>query len=49
MNNFKNNHRRSRFKPNGDKILEKEMEMAIKIMVILIPSDFVRKNPGRNN
>ena len=35
MNNFKNNNRRTRFKPNGDGVLE-EMEMGTSPTVILV-------------
>ena len=50
MNNFKNNHRRSRFKPNGDRNFRKRNGNGHKNNGNFnTSSDFVRKNPGRNN
>ena len=50
MNNFKNNHRRNRFKPNGDRNFRKRNVNGHKNNGNFNTSlDFVRKNPGRNN
>ena len=50
MNNFKNNHRRGRFKHNGDRNFRKRNENGHKISGEFNNSlDFRRKNPGRNN
>ena len=50
MNNFKNNHRRGRFKHNGDRNFRKRNGNGHKISGEFNNSlDFRRKNPGRNN
>ena len=50
MNNFKNNHRRSRFKLNSDRNFRKRNGNGHKNNGNYnTSSDFVRKNPGRNN
>ena len=50
MNNFKNNHRRNRFKSNGDRSFRKRNGNGHKINGEFNNSlDFKRKNPGRNN
>ena len=50
MNNFRNNHRRGRFKHNGDRNFRKRNENGHKISGEFNNSlDFRRKNPGRNN
>ena len=50
MNNFKNHHRRGRFKHNGERNFRKRNENGHKISGEFNNSlDFRRKNPGRNN
>tara|TARA_Y100000996_G_scaffold186498_1_gene145757 strand:- start:22 stop:408 length:387 start_codon:yes stop_codon:yes gene_type:complete len=50
MNNFKNNHRRNRYKPNGDRTFRKRNGNGHKINGEFNNNlDFKRKNPGRNN
>ena len=50
MNNYKNNFRRSRFKPNGDRNFRKRNGNGHKINGEFNNNlDFKRKNPGRNN
>ena len=50
MNNFKNNHRRNRFKSNGDRSFRKRNGNGHKINGDFNNNlDFKRKNPGRNN
>ena len=50
MNNFKNNHRRNRFKSNGDRGFRKRNGNGHKINGEFNNNlDFKRKNPGRNN
>tara|TARA_Y100000590_G_scaffold216821_1_gene245592 strand:- start:354 stop:740 length:387 start_codon:yes stop_codon:yes gene_type:complete len=50
MNNFRNNHRRGRFKHNGDRNFRKRNGNGHKISGEFNNSlDFRRKNPGRNN
>ncbi len=50
MNNFKNNHRRHRYKPNGDRSFRKRNGNGHKINGEFNNNlDFKRKNPGRNN
>ena len=50
MNNYKNNFRRNRFKPNGDRHFRKRNGNGSKINGEFNNSlDFKRKNPGRNN
>ncbi len=50
MNNYKNNHRRSRFKSNGDRIFRKRNGNGQKIHGEFNNGlDFKRKSPGRNN
>ena len=50
MNNFKNNHRRSRYKPNNDRGFRKRNGNGHKSNGnYSTNSEFVRKNPGRNN
>ena len=50
MNNFKNNYRRGRFKPSGDRNFRKRNGNGHKINGEFNNSlDFKRKNPGRNN
>ena len=48
MNNYKNNFRRSRFKPNGDRNFRKRNGHKIN-GEFNNNLDFKRKNPGRNN
>ena len=50
MNNFKNNHRRNRYKSNGDRSFRKRNGNGHKINGEFNNNlDFKRKNPGRNN
>ena len=50
MNNFKNNHRRYRFKPSGDRNFRKRNGNGQKINGEFSNNlDFKRRNPGRNN
>ena len=50
MNNFKNNYRRSRYKPSGDRNFRKRNGNGHKINGEFNNNlDFKRKNPGRNN
>ena len=50
MNNYKNNHRRGRFKSNGERNFRKRNENGHKISGEFNNSlDFRRKYPGRNN
>ena len=50
MNNFKNNHRRNRFRSNGDRNFKKRNGGGHKLNVDFNNnSEFKRKNPGRNN
>tara|TARA_B100001029_G_C14937439_1_gene381251 strand:+ start:350 stop:736 length:387 start_codon:yes stop_codon:yes gene_type:complete len=50
MNNYKNNHRRGRFKSNGERNFRKRNENGHKISGEFNNGlDFRRKNPGRNN
>ena len=50
MNNFKNNFRRNRFKPSGDRNFRKRNGNGHKINGEFNNNlDFKRKNPGRNN
>ena len=50
MNNFKNNHRRNRYKSNGDRSFRKGNGNGHKINGEFNNNlDFKRKNPGRNN
>ena len=50
MNNFKNNHRRNRFKSNGDRSFRKRNGNGHKVNGEFNSNlDFKRKNPGRNN
>ena len=50
MNNFKNNHRRNRFKSNGDRSFRKRNGNGHKVNGEFNNNlDFKRKNPGRNN
>ncbi len=49
MNNFKNNHRRNRFKSNSDRNFRKRNGNGHKINGEYNNSDFKRKNPGKHN
>tara|TARA_B100000131_G_scaffold319778_1_gene366370 strand:- start:515 stop:880 length:366 start_codon:yes stop_codon:yes gene_type:complete len=50
MNNYKNSHRRSRYKPNGDKTFRKRNGNGHKNNSDFNSNlEFRRKNPGRNN
>ena len=50
MNSFKNHHRRSRYKSNGDRNFRKRNGNGYKINGDFNSNvDFRRKNPGRNN
>ncbi len=50
MNNFKNNHRRNRFRQNSDRNFKKRNGNGHKLNGDFNNnSDFKRKNPGRNN
>ena len=50
MNNFKNNHRRHRFKSSGERNFRKRNGNGQKMNGDFNPSsDFRRRNPGRNN
>ncbi len=50
MNNFKNNHRRGRYKPSGDKNFRKRNGNGHKNNSDFNNNfEFRRKNPGRNN
>ena len=50
MNNFKNNHRRSRFKSNNDRNFRKRNGNGHKVNGDFNNNlDFKRRNPGRNN
>ena len=49
MNNFKNNHRRNRFKSNGDRIFRKRNGNGHKANGEFNNPEFKRRNPGKNN
>ena len=50
MNNFKNNHRRNRFRSNGDRNFKKRNGNGHKLSGDFNNnSDFKRRNPGKNN
>ena len=50
MNSFKNNHRRNRFRSNGDRNFKKRNGNGHKLNSDFNNnSEFKRKNPGRNN
>ena len=50
MNNFKNNHRRNRFRPSSDRNFKKRNGNGHKLTGDFNNnSEFKRKNPGRNN
>ncbi len=50
MNNFKNHHKRNRYKPNGDRNFRKRNSNGHKINGDFNGgTEFRRKNPGRNN
>ncbi len=50
MNNFRNNHRRNRFKSNGDRSFRKRSGNVSKVNGEFNNNlDFKRKNPGKNN
>ena len=50
MNNFKNNHRRNRYKPNGDRNFRKRNGNGHKTNGDFSSnSEFKRRNPGKNN
>ena len=50
MNNFKNNNRRNRFRPNSDRNFKKRNGNGHKLNGDFNNnSEFKRKNPGRNN
>ena len=50
MNNYKNNHRRNRFRSNNDRNFKKKNGNGHKLTGDFNNnSDFKRKNPGRNN
>ena len=50
MNNYKNNHRRNRFRSNNDRNFKKRNGNGHKLNGDFNNnSDFKRKNPGRNN
>ncbi len=50
MNNFKNNHRRNRYKSNGDRSFRKRNGNGHKINgEFNNNSEFKRRNPGKNN
>ena len=50
MNNFKNHHKRNRYKPNGDRNFRKRNNNGHKINGDFNSgTEFKRKNPGRNN
>ena len=50
MNNFKNNHRRNRFRSNGDRNFKKRNGNGHKLNGDFNNNlEFKRKNPGRNN
>ena len=50
MNNYKNNHRRTRFKSNGDRSFRKRNGNGHKINGDFNNgSDFKRRHPGKNN
>ena len=50
MSNFKNNHRRNRFRPNSDRNFKKRNGNGHKLNGDFNNnSEFKRKNPGRNN
>ena len=50
MNNYKNNHRRNRFKSNGDRNFRKRNGNGHKVNGDFNNNlDFKRRNPGRNN
>ena len=50
MNNFKNNHRRNRFRSNNDRNFKKKNGNGHKLNGDFNNnSEFKRKNPGRNN
>ena len=49
MNNFENNHRRNRFKSNGDRNFRKRNGIGHKINGEFNNPEFKRRNPGKNN
>ena len=49
MNNFKNNHRRNRYKVNGDSFRKRNGNGHKSNSEFNSNIDFRRKNPGRNN
>ena len=49
MNSFKNNHRRNRFRSNGDRNFKKRNGNGKLTGDFNNNSEFKRKNPGRNN
>ena len=49
MKNFKNNHRRNRFKSNGDRNFRKRNGNGHKINGEFNNPEFKRRNPGKNN
>ena len=49
MNNFKNNHRRNRFKSNGDRSFRKRNGNGHKVNGEFNNPEFKRRNPGKNN
>ena len=50
MNNFKNNHRRNRFRSNGDRNFKKRNGNGHKLSGDFNNnSEFKRRNPGKNN
>ena len=50
MNNYKNNHRRNRYKSNGDRNFRKRNSNGHKVNgEFNSNSEFKRRNPGKNN
>ena len=50
MNNYKNNHRRGRYKPNGDRSFRKRNGNGHKVSGDFNNgSEFKRRHPGKNN
>ena len=50
MNNYRNNNRKNRFKPNGDRNFKRRSVNGHKNQIDFSPnSDFRHRNPGRNN
>ena len=49
MNSFRNNHKRNRFRPNGDRNFRKRNGNGHKVNGEFNNPEFKRRNPGKNN